>query len=66
MESAYIGLFEFFFFLLLENYVMATSKHCAKLFSLIFILKCLSKSNLISRKLKEKKKVCAEKIISVI
>ena len=31
----------------LENDVMATSKRCAKFLSLIFILKCLSKFNLI-------------------
>ena len=33
-----------FFILSLENDVMATSKRCAKLFSLIFILKCLFSS----------------------
>ena len=31
----------------LDNDVMATSKRCVKRFSLIFILKCLTKVNLI-------------------
>ena len=46
-----------YFILSLENFVMAASKRCVKLFSLIFVLKCSSKSNVIrNRKKKEEKR----------